>query len=479
MKTAPQFCVMVAVTLLIGSTCLAQSAEEVARLVKDETAEAEAGDATAQFSLGLLYTLGAEGVERNAALAAKWFRLAAEQGHAAAQCRLARHYEFGAGVPQSDKEAVKWYAAAAAQGDASAQRRLGDLAKAGKGTDKSDVRAASWYRKAADQDDAEAQVALGMMYLRAEGMPQDMAEAARLLRRAADQGAMEGQFRLGCMYILGMGVPKDHVNGYHWLNLAAAQGHSDAAKFRETYKKLMTAEQISEAQRLSREFVPKPVAERGPSTARATELRGTGTGFFVTTSGFLVTNQHVVDSGVRFEVVTDSGKREAKLVKSDAQCDLAVLKVEGEFPALPIAHSLGSRLGSVVATVGFPNPGLQGFLPKLSKGEIASLAGSGDDPRYFQISVPIQPGNSGGALIDERGNVVGIVAGKLSAEAALASSGHIAENVNYAVKSSLLLVLLESLPEVRGMLPVPRQDDRRFEDVVSSAEKASVLVIVY
>jgi S1-C subfamily serine protease len=52
---------------------------------------------------------------------------------------------------------------------------------------------------------------------------------------------------------------------------------------------------------------------------------------------------------------------------------------------------------------------LHGFAPKLAKGEIASLSGAGDDPRYFQISVPVQPGNSGGALVDERGNVIGIV----------------------------------------------------------------------
>ncbi len=62
-----------------------------------------------------------------------------------------------------------------------------------------------------------------------------------------------------------------------------------------------------------------------------------------------------------------------------------------------------------MATVGFPDIGLQGFAPKLAKGEITSLSGAGDDPRYFQISVPVQPGNSGGALVDERGNVIDIV----------------------------------------------------------------------
>ena len=63
------------------------------------------------------------------------------------------------------------------------------------------------------------------------------------------------------------------------------------------------------------------------------------------------------------------------------------------------------KLGGTVATVGFPNTGMQGFAPKFARGEIASLAGAADDARYFQISVPVQPGNSGGALVDEHGNV--------------------------------------------------------------------------
>jgi len=137
------------------------------------------------------------------------------------------------------------------------------------------------------------------------------------------------------------------------------------------------------------------------------------------------------------------------------------------------------KMGSTVATVGFPNIGLQGFAPKLAKGEIAALSGAQDDARYFQISVPVQPGNSGGALVDDRGNAVGVVAAKLSAEAALAMSGALPENVNYAVKSSLLINFLESVPEVAAKLKEPRTKDRKFEDVVQSAEKAAVLVLVY
>jgi S1-C subfamily serine protease len=185
----------------------------------------------------------------------------------------------------------------------------------------------------------------------------------------------------------------------------------------------------------------------------------------------------------------------AKVVKVDAANDLALLKADitlaplpgyvleqgvvTKFSALPIATSRGVRLGSTVATVGFPNIGLQGFAPKLAKGEVASRSGAQDDARYFQISVPVQPGNSGGALVDERGNVVGVVSATLSARAALATSGALPENVNYAVKSSFLLGFLESVPEVSAKLKEPNTKERKFEDVVKSAEQAAVLVLVY
>ena len=187
----------------------------------------------------------------------------------------------------------------------------------------------------------------------------------------------------------------------------------------------------------------------------------------------------MVGSGGQVRLVSQAGLISAKVVKVDASNDLALLKAEGRFARLPMTSSRTARLGSSVATVGFPNIGLQGFSPKLAKGEIASLFGAEDDPRYFQISVPVQPGNSGGALVDERGNVVGVVSAKLSAGAALAATGALPENVNYAVKSSLLLSFLESVPEVSAKLRSPTTKDRKFEDVVKDAEQAAALVVVY
>ena len=240
----------------------------------------------------------------------------------------------------------------------------------------------------------------------------------------------------------------------------------------------MTPDQIAEAQRLARGFKPRKESNSGDSSSRG-DPTASGTGFFITDDGFLVTNNHVVEGANQVRLATSAGPVSATVVKVDSANDLALLRAEGRFSPLPIASSRGMKLGGTVVTVGFPNIGLQGFAPKLAKGEIASLSGAGDDARYFQISVPVQPGNSGGALVDERGNVVGVVSAKLSARAALAASGSLPENVNYAVKSSYLLSFLESVPEVSAKLKEPNTKEQKFEDVVRSAEQAAVLVLVY
>jgi len=79
----------------------------------------------------------------------------------------------------------------------------------------------------------------------------------------------------------------------------------------------------------------------------------------------------------------------------------------------------------------------------------------------------------------ERGNVIGIVSAKRDASVALAASGALPENVNYAVKSSLLLSFLESVPDVDAKLNAPNTADEKFSDVVKSAQDAAVLVLVY
>ena len=340
----------------------------------------------------------------------------------------------------------------------------------------------------AEMGNSIAQFNLGVMYAKGEGVEKDYAEALKWFRKAAEQGNSVAQYSLGLMYYIGQGVEKDHVEAYAWYNLAARSVEA-ATNNRSILEREMTAQQIAEGQKRTKELRAliatrskgPPAGDPSFSKAQAAELApsATGTGFFISEDGYLVTNHHVVKEGSQVHLLTGNGLVPARVVKVDAGNDLAVLKAEGKFAALPVASSRGVKLGATAATVGFPNVGLQGFSPKLAKGEIGSLAGAQDDPRHFQISAAIQPGNSGGALVDERGNVIGVVVAKLSQKAALATSGTLAENVNYAVKSSFLLGFLESLPEVAARLKEPSTRERKFEDVVKDVERATVLVLVY
>jgi hypothetical protein len=406
----------------------------------------------------------------------------AEMGDANSQCAIGEYYDHGTlGVTQNAAEAVKWFRKAAEQGNAEAEDGLGVCYRDGLGLPKDSAVAIKWFRKAAEQGFAEAQVNLGSCYAKGEGIGKNDLEATRWYRKAANQGEADGQAALGARYSFGNGVPIDYVEGYKWLNLASAQGVAGAKKILLSLEQVMTPSQIAEAQKLSSEFVPR---KETPSSSSANLVSSfnptaTGTGFFITDDGYLISNYHVVKDATKVRLVTSAGLIDAKVVQADAANDLALLKADGKFASLPVASSRTAYLGNSVATVGFPNIGLQGFSPKLAKGEIASLSGVGDDPRYFQISVPVQPGNSGGALVDEHGNVVGIVSAKLSAQMALAESGALPENVNYAVKSSFLLSFLESVPAVSAKLKAPNTADEKFSDVVKSAQDAAVLVLVY
>jgi TPR repeat protein len=428
--------------------------------------------------LARIYREG-DGVPKDMAEAAKWYRKAAEQGDADAQFWLGWAYEMGKGVETNIVGAVKWYREAAEQGDADAQFALGCVYQDGGGVPKNFSEAIKWYRKAAEQGTTAAEARLGSMYQDGQGVPQDYSEALKWYCKAAEQGDHYGQDLVGMMYQLGQGVPQDYVEAYKWYNLAAAQGDSIAIGHRDEIVSDMTPGQIAEAQRLSREFRPRKESGSDNSSTSPDNPTATGTGFFITDDGYLISNYHVVKDATQVRLLTRAGTIPAKVVTVDEANDIALLKAEGKFSPLPIAASRTVRLGNTVATVGFPDTGLQGFAPKLAKGEIASLSGAGDDPRHFQISVPVQPGNSGGALVDERGNVVGIVSAKLSARAALAESGELPENVNYAVKSSFLLGFLESVPDVSAKLKEPNTQEEKFEDVVKSAQSAAVLVLVY
>ena len=215
----------------------------------------------------------------------------------------------------------------------------------------------------------------------------------------------------------------------------------------------------------SRRVSAPPAAGRPAANQRVSSA----TGFCISPSGYIVTAQHFTASAREFKVVTKTGLVPADLVREDRANDMAVLRLRGNSPpALGIRPSRLVKLGEAVATVGFPNTAIQGQEPKLTDGKISSLYGMQDDARMFQMSVPVQPGNSGGPLFDMNGNVVGIVVQRLTTPNA--------QNVNYAVKSSMLLTFLESIPQLTDAPAAAAGEPPKFEDTVERVRQATVLI---
>jgi S1-C subfamily serine protease len=224
--------------------------------------------------------------------------------------------------------------------------------------------------------------------------------------------------------------------------------------------------------------VPKvPLNEILPDS-EADQLTATGTGFFITEDGFLVTNDHVIRNGKKIKVRMRSETLDAQVVKASRLFDLAVLRVKGSFRALPLDFSREVHLGDPVFTIGFPNVDVQGSAPKYTDGKISSLSGAEDDPSQYQISVPIQPGNSGSALVSDSGSVIGVVRSKLNDLTSLVASGSVPQNVNYAVKAKYLRDLLETIP---GVIEKTKQlsASAKTGDRIKAVQDATVIVLVY
>jgi TPR repeat protein len=408
----------------------------------------------------------------------------ASHGNAEAQFYLGQSYETGNGVAKDSAKAAKWYREAANQGVPWAQFNLGRMCYNGDGVTQDHSEAFWWVQKAAVKGLAEAQTLLGAFYGSGDGIEKNDAEAFKWFNKAANQGVADAQDALGHVYQDGTGVKKDPVQSYKWFTLAAANGDDESKTNLPAIEKQLSAKELSQARRLASEFKPfmtnsADCSWSGNQTFSLKPETGSATGFFVTDDGFLVTNYHVVKDAGEIFLVTPTGTIAAEVVKTNEANDLALLKASGQFSALPIADSRNVKLGSPVITVGFPNPPLMGFLAKFSKGDIAALSGVYDEPLRFQISVPIQPGNSGGALLDGCGNVVGIVSQGIDLEKAFESDGIVPQNVNYAIKSIYLSRLLESVPEVSGKLKPPGTKEKTAEEIAGAAEQSSVLILVY
>jgi uncharacterized protein len=158
--------------------------------------------------------------------------------------------------------AMRLFRPFAEQGNAHAQFVLGYMYAEGHGVPKNGALAIAWGRKAAEQGDIGAQALLGGMYYFGDGVPRDYAQAYMWVGRAAERGDSFSQNILGAMYLFGDGVPQDYVQAHMWFNLSASRLSDEAMrataiKYRDEIAAKMTPEQLAEAQKMAREWVPK------------------------------------------------------------------------------------------------------------------------------------------------------------------------------------------------------------------------------
>lgn len=166
-------------------------------------------------------------------------------------------------------------------------------------------------------------------------------------------------------------------------------------------------------------------------------------------------------------------KNDGTVVAKDTSNDLALIRTQVSSDAVARLRD-GARLGEDVSVFGFPLSGLLASTGNFTRGNITAAAGLADDTRYFQISAPVQPGNSGGPLLDRYGNVVGIVVAKLNAISVATVTDDIAQNVNFAIKASIA----ESFLQANGVHFLSGTVDKKLapEDVAAKAQSVAVEV---
>lgn len=209
-----------------------------------------------------------------------------------------------------------------------------------------------------------------------------------------------------------------------------------------------------------------------PTPGGAQRMVSSGTGFMVA-AGRALTNHHVIEECRTVRVRSAAGADlPARVATFDRERDLALLDVaDTAGPPLAFRRDQNGRRGEGVVTYGFPLAGLLSSGPTLTTGEISALAGLADNQRQYQISAPVQPGNSGGPLLDMAGNVVGVIVSKLNAQRVAQRTGDIPQNVNFAVKGS------EAIEFLRRAGVQPRLAESVMRDAASVGEIAHPSVI--
>jgi S1-C subfamily serine protease len=216
----------------------------------------------------------------------------------------------------------------------------------------------------------------------------------------------------------------------------------------------------------SNQYASSQITSRA-SDEEQVSVTSMGTCVAVRPDGIVATAAHILTNSETIAVYFPNGRTSAaEVVNFSVPTDLAILRVDGATPNYlePVSYK-HLTLGESVFTIGFPTVDLLGTEPKFSQGNITAFSGPSGDSTYMQISVPIQPGNSGGPLVTERGELVGIVLASADLEVFLNSTGTIPQNINWAIKGDYLRALMDETVEAPRATNVREARSRTADSV--------------
>jgi len=339
------------------------------------------------------------------------------------------------------KAAFEAYLALARDNNPQAELKVGLMLDEGLGAAKDCAAAGEWLKKAADAGLAQAQNALGDRSRFGRCAAKSYKEAMRWYLKAAYQNYPLAMRNLAAMFdSYSLGGRGGKIVAYFWAVLAARSDPA-AADLRDRIMANLSPFQIEQVQAKAGEWTPGKEFD----AIEDLQQKKTGTGFVVGKKGYVLTNAHVV-RGFKFLKGEMGGKQYVLTqVKIDDEADLALLRMDAPAPdGLRLRAGPGPRPGDPVVAIGFPLRGLLSIEPAVTTGTISALAGIKNDKRFYQFTAPVQPGNSGGPLLDQSGNVVGVVSQKLNALAVADVTGDIPQNVNFALALEQIRPFLES-----------------------------------
>ncbi|MER9586746.1 trypsin-like peptidase domain-containing protein [Mesorhizobium sp. M0276] len=465
------------------------------------------GNPNAQVWMGLALSVGMFGLKEDVSAALGWYRMAAFQGDTLALSTVGDQYSSGTGVQKDDALAIHYWERAASQDSAAALRQLGRAYALGWGVPVDLEKAKSYFTRASDFGDGASQYYLGLLY-RVTGSLQSAYVMQTLALKTVEageirDGVVKQRIELQSM-LLPEQVRKSVKIAKSWRKKtpkpAPFIGGTDLIKRLQrelnkrgfgagdedgiaggatvkAYRQYADVLHVPNAPfdrpaiyyiayrlnlygkaQLSQPSIPAPVvaSQEVPSQpapdvsdkqAPKSDVVSTGSGFVVDHKGHVVTNAHVAKGCSSIGIIDQQGNKiAAKTIKVSEFSDLALLQSDSLKDTASVSFRVGDpiKLGESVVVFGFPLTGTLSDHGNLTVGNLAALSGLRDDPGMLQISAPVQPGNSGGPVLDSHGRLMGVVVAKLNAIAVANVTDDIPQNVNFAIKSSVLENFLQA-----------------------------------